>query len=119
MPTPFAPRIILAQNLQTNLQALAHAHSTPQSLALRARIVLRAAGGYPQERTNRSRPPLLQPHRWQVAAAVPRARLCGPTRCPPLGATAPRFLAHPGDDHRRGQPVAARRGTHGHTVDVS
>src|SRR5216683_2166384 len=43
MPTPFAPRIILPQNLQTNLQALAHAHSTPQSLALRARIVLRAA----------------------------------------------------------------------------
>ena len=43
MPTPFAPRSILAQNPRTNLQALAHAHSTPQSLALRARIVLRAA----------------------------------------------------------------------------
>ena len=43
MPTPFAPRIILAQNPRTNLQALAHAHSTPQSLALRAWIVLRAA----------------------------------------------------------------------------
>ena len=43
MPTPFAPRIILAHHLRTNLQALAHAHSTPQSLALRARIVLRAA----------------------------------------------------------------------------
>ena len=43
MPTPFAPRIIVSQNLRTNLQALAHAHSTPQALALRARIVLRAA----------------------------------------------------------------------------
>jgi hypothetical protein len=43
MPMPFAPRIILAQNLRTNLQVLAQAHSTPQSLALRARIVLRAA----------------------------------------------------------------------------
>src|SRR5256712_10224049 len=43
MPTPFAPRIIVSQTLQTNLQALARAHSTPQSLALRARIVLRAA----------------------------------------------------------------------------
>jgi Helix-turn-helix domain len=42
MPTPFAPRIILAQNLRTNLQTVAHAHSTPQSLAVRARIVLRA-----------------------------------------------------------------------------
>ena len=29
-----------------------------------------------------------------MATAVPRTRLCGPTRCPPLGATAPRFLAH-------------------------
>jgi hypothetical protein len=43
MPTPFAPRIILAQNARTDLHALARAHSTPQSLALRARIVLRAA----------------------------------------------------------------------------
>ena len=33
MPTPFAPRIILSQNLRTNLQTLANAHSTPQSLA--------------------------------------------------------------------------------------
>src|SRR5438552_1004062 len=43
MPTPIAPPIIVAQNARTNLQAVARAHSTPQSLALRARIVLRAA----------------------------------------------------------------------------
>jgi transposase len=43
MPTPFAPRIILAHNARTHLHTVAHAHSTPQSLALRARIVLRAA----------------------------------------------------------------------------
>src|SRR5207249_2701874 len=43
MPTPIAPRIILAQNAQWELQTLARAHSTPQSLALRARMVLRAA----------------------------------------------------------------------------
>src|SRR2546427_4029965 len=43
MPTAFAPRIILSQNARTDLQALARAHSTPQSLSLRARIVLRAA----------------------------------------------------------------------------
>jgi transposase len=43
MPTPIAPRIILAQNSRTDLQAVVRAHSTPQSLALRARIVLRAA----------------------------------------------------------------------------
>jgi transposase len=43
MPTPFAPRISLSQNARTDLQALIRAHSTPQSLGLRARIVLRAA----------------------------------------------------------------------------
>ncbi len=43
MPTPVAPRIILPQNARTDLHALARAHSTPQSLALRARIVLKAA----------------------------------------------------------------------------
>src|SRR5688572_24984464 len=43
MPTPFAPHSIVAQNARTDLHTLARAHSTPQSLALRARIVLRAA----------------------------------------------------------------------------
>ena len=35
MPTPIAPRIILAQNARVELQTLARAHTTPQSLALR------------------------------------------------------------------------------------
>src|SRR4030095_1605661 len=43
MPTPIAPRIILAQNTRLELHTLARAHTTPQSLALRARIVLRCA----------------------------------------------------------------------------
>ena len=43
MPTPFAPRIILAQNARSDLQTLARAHSAPQLLALRAQIILRAA----------------------------------------------------------------------------
>src|SRR6266567_6927759 len=43
MPTPIAPHIILAQNARAELQTLAQAHTTPQSLALRARLVLRAA----------------------------------------------------------------------------
>jgi hypothetical protein len=41
MPTPIAPHIILSHNARTDLQAVARAHSTPQTLALRARIVLR------------------------------------------------------------------------------
>jgi transposase len=43
MPTPFAPRIILSQNDRTSLQTLSRAHSTPQALSLRGRIILRAA----------------------------------------------------------------------------
>jgi transposase len=43
MPTPIAPPIILAQKAQVELHTLARAHTTPQSLALRARMVLRAA----------------------------------------------------------------------------
>ena len=43
MPTPIAPPIILSQTARTDLQAVARAHSTPQSLALRARLILRAA----------------------------------------------------------------------------
>lgn len=43
MPTPIAPRIILAQNARMELQTFARAHTTPQSLALRARMILRAA----------------------------------------------------------------------------
>ena len=43
MPTPCAPRIILAPNARMDLHAVARAPSTPHSLALRARIVVRAA----------------------------------------------------------------------------
>jgi hypothetical protein len=42
MPTPIAPRISLPQNARANLQALARAHATPQTLALGARIILKA-----------------------------------------------------------------------------
>jgi transposase len=42
-PTPFAPPIIVAQNARAALHTFIRAPSTPQSLALRARIVLRSA----------------------------------------------------------------------------
>src|SRR5438876_8494946 len=42
LPTPMAPPIILSQTAHTDLPAVARASSTPQSRALRARIVLRA-----------------------------------------------------------------------------
>ena len=43
MPTPVAPRIVLSQNAGSDLHALIRAHSIPQSLARRARIVWRAS----------------------------------------------------------------------------
>jgi hypothetical protein len=43
MPAPFAPPIILSQNARSDLHTFIRAHSTPQSLALRARLILRAA----------------------------------------------------------------------------
>jgi FixJ family two-component response regulator len=43
MPTPHAPTIVLSQQQREDLDRLARAHSTPQALARRARIVLRAA----------------------------------------------------------------------------
>lgn len=43
MPRPFAPPIILSPNARTELQAFVRASSTPPSLSLRARMVLRAA----------------------------------------------------------------------------
>jgi hypothetical protein len=54
MPTPIAPPIILSQNARTDLQTVARAHSTPQSLALRARIILTQVATYriPKDRGN-------------------------------------------------------------------
>jgi transposase len=43
MPRPFGSTIFLAEELRSQLEALARAGSTPQALAFRCRIVLRAA----------------------------------------------------------------------------
>ena len=45
MPRPFAPPVVLCAELRQQLQALARAGSTPQALAFRCRLILRAAGG--------------------------------------------------------------------------
>lgn len=47
MPRPFGSTISLADETRNQLQALVRAHSTPQALALRCRIVLLAAGDQP------------------------------------------------------------------------
>jgi len=43
MPRPFGSRLAVAPELRDQLQALARAGSTPQALAFRCRIILRAA----------------------------------------------------------------------------
>jgi FixJ family two-component response regulator len=43
MPTPHAPALALSDEQRQGLLRLARAHSTPQALVRRARIVLRAA----------------------------------------------------------------------------
>jgi Winged helix-turn helix len=43
MPNPFAPAIVLTPECRERLQALTRAHSTPQALGFRCRLILRLA----------------------------------------------------------------------------
>jgi hypothetical protein len=43
MPNPFAPALVLEAEAQERLQALTRAHSAPQALAFRCRLILRLA----------------------------------------------------------------------------
>jgi hypothetical protein len=43
MPNPFAPAILLTPESRERLQALTRAHSTPQALVFRCRLILRLA----------------------------------------------------------------------------
>ena len=43
MPVPYAPPVTLADEERRQLEALARAHSTPQALAFRCRLILQAA----------------------------------------------------------------------------
>jgi Winged helix-turn helix len=43
MPNPFAPPIALTPESRDRLQALTRAHSTPQALVFRCRLILRLA----------------------------------------------------------------------------
>jgi Winged helix-turn helix len=43
MPVPLAPHVTLAHDEQSRLEAIVRAHSTPQALAFRCQVILRAA----------------------------------------------------------------------------
>ena len=43
MPVPHAPHVTLGGDEESHLESLVRAHSTPQALVLRCRVILRAA----------------------------------------------------------------------------
>jgi hypothetical protein len=43
MPVPLAPPVILGGDVQAHLESLVRAHSTPQALVFRCRLILRTA----------------------------------------------------------------------------
>ena len=43
MPCPFAPMVVLADQERERLQTLVRAHSSPQALVFRCRLILRLA----------------------------------------------------------------------------
>ena len=43
MPVPLAPQVTLADDEQSRLESIVRAHSTPQALAFRCQLILRAA----------------------------------------------------------------------------
>ena len=43
MPVPLAPHVPLAHDEQSRLESIVRAHSTPQALAFRCQVILRAA----------------------------------------------------------------------------
>jgi putative transposase len=43
MPVPRAPHVNLARDEQSRLESIVRAHSTPQALAFRCQVILRAA----------------------------------------------------------------------------
>ena len=43
MPVPLAPRVTLGGDEQSHLESLVRAHSTPQALVFRCRLILRTA----------------------------------------------------------------------------
>jgi len=43
MPVPIAPLVTLAHDEQSRLESIVRAHSTPQTLAFRCQVILRAA----------------------------------------------------------------------------
>jgi hypothetical protein len=115
MPTPIAPRIILAQNARVELQTVVRAHTTPQSLALRARMILRAAA-------------VDQPTNLHIGRELgcsnltvgkwPGTGLRRFARCQACGASTGYCPTHAGAGDLSGQHVAPRPQSYRHKVDL-
>ena len=49
MPVPIAPQVTLAGDEQSRLESIVRAHATPQALAFRCQVILRAAALFPPQ----------------------------------------------------------------------
>ena len=80
MPMPFASPLRLTDDERQGLQSLARAHSTPQALAFRCRLILRVAA--PEAPTNRRVAADLHCHRYykRLTSTQGRLRLGDPLR---------------------------------------
>jgi len=58
MPVPVARPVNLLHDERAHLESLIRAHSTPQSLAFRCRLILRASAHLRQAKTCKLRKPL-------------------------------------------------------------
>jgi hypothetical protein len=86
MPVPIAPHVTLAHDEQARLESLVRAHSTPQALAFRCQVILRAAA--PDHPSNLQVAQALHCHRHTVGRWRSRYReqgLCGLQDAPRSG----------------------------------
>ena len=92
MPVPLAPQVTLADDEQSRLESIVRAHSTPQALAFRCQLILRAAA--PDHPSNLQVAQELHCNRHTVGRWRSRYLAQGlqwPTRCAASGATAALF----------------------------
>lgn len=118
MPHPYAPKIVLSDQDRQDLEALIRAHSTPQTLACRARIVLRAAD--PDQPNNREI--AAEMGIWNDTVGIWRRRfaeqrLAGLQDAPRSGRPKSVSPRSPNRRHIVGQPIAGRLGVLGHAVE--
>ena len=90
MPVPLAPHVTLADDERSQLESLVRAHSTPQALVLRCRVIPAGCGaGSPLSPTRGPGAALSPPYGGPLAQSLSGAGFQWPARCAaPRSATA-------------------------------